>query len=119
MSENIIEICAEKNVHDELVRKVQEAMPLEEEFYDLADFFKNFGDPTRLKILYALMESDMCVCDISETLGISQSAVSHQLRILKQAKLVRFVRDGKSVIYSLDDDHVRSVIEKGKSHIEE
>ena len=92
-------------------------MPNEEMLYDLADLFKVFSDTTRIKILYALMESELCVADIAETVGASQSAVSHQLRILKQARLVKFQRDGKSVIYSLSDDHVHTMLAQGMSHI--
>ena len=92
-------------------------MPDEELLYDLADLFKIFADTTRIKILYALMIDDMCVACIAETVGASQSAVSHQLRILKQARLVKFRREGKQVIYSLSDDHVHTVLAQGMSHI--
>ena len=78
-----------------------------------------FGDSTRIKILYALLESEMCVCDIAQLLGLTQSAVSHQLRVLKANKLVRNRREGKTVFYSLDDDHVRSILEMGMEHLEE
>ena len=114
-----IETCSECIIHQETVKKVLSEMPAEEQLYDLADFFKTFGDTTRIKILYVLMQSEMCVCDIAETLNISQSAISHQLRILKQAKLVKSVRDGKSVIYSLDDSHVQNVIMQALNHINE
>lgn len=92
-------------------------MPDEEMLYDLADLFKVFSDTTRIKILYALMGAELCVADIAETVGATQSAVSHQLRILKQARLVKFQRDGKSVIYSLSDDHVHTMLAQGMSHI--
>ena len=92
-------------------------MPDEMMLYDLAELFKVFGDSTRIKILYVLFESEMCVCDIAQLLGISQSAVSHHLRVLKQSKLVKFRKDGKSVIYSLTDDHVRTIIDQGLEHI--
>ena len=92
-------------------------MPTEDQMYDLAELFKVFGDSTRIRILYVLFESDVCVADISETLNMTQSAISHQLRILKQAKLVSARRDGKSVIYSLADDHVRTIIAQGQEHI--
>lgn len=92
-------------------------MPDEELLYDLADLFKVFGDTTRIKILYALMEQDLCVADLAEIIGASQSAVSHQLRTLKQARLVKFQRDGKNVIYSLSDDHVYTVLAQGMTHI--
>lgn len=94
-----------------------ECMPDEELLYELADLFKVFGDTTRIKILYALMEQDLCVADLAEIIGASQSAVSHQLRTLKQARLVKFQRDGKNVIYSLSDDHVYTVLAQGMSHI--
>ena len=94
-----------------------DGMPGEELLYDLADLFKVFGDTTRIKILYALMGKDLCVAEIAEVIGATQSAVSHQLRTLKQARLVRFQRDGKSVIYSLADDHVYTVLSQGMNHI--
>ena len=87
--------------------------------YDLAELFKMFADSTRVKILYALFESELCVCDIAKVLGLTQSAVSHQLRILKGGKLVKYRREGKIVFYSLADDHVRSIIEMGMDHISE
>ena len=91
----------------------------EEELYDLAELFKIFGDSTRIRILYVLFESEMCVCDIAQLLSLSQSAVSHQLRLLKQSRLVKSRRDGKTVFYSLADDHVRTIIDQGKEHVEE
>lgn len=94
-------------------------MPSEEELYDLAELFKVFGDSTRIRILYELFGGEMCVTDIAEDLGMTQSAISHQLRVLKASRLVKFRRDGKTVYYSLDDDHVRSIIEKGVEHIME
>lgn len=93
------------------------SMPNEEILYDLADLFKVFADTTRIKILYALMEQDLCVAHIAEAIGATQSAVSHQLRILKQARLVKFKREGKSIIYSLSDDHVHTMLAQGMSHI--
>jgi DNA-binding transcriptional ArsR family regulator len=92
-------------------------MPDDESLYDLADLFKVFADTTRIKILYALMNGELCVADIAETVGATQSAVSHQLRILKQARLVKFQRDGKNVVYSLADDHVYTVLAQGMTHI--
>ena len=92
-------------------------MPDEELLYDLADFFKTFGDTTRVKILYALMEQDLCVADLAEAIGATQSAVSHQLRTLKQSRLVRAKREGKNVVYSLSDDHVHSIFDQGMTHI--
>lgn len=98
-------------------RQAIDEMPSEEVLYDLADLFKVFADTTRIKILYSLMEEDMCVACIAEAVGVSQSAVSHQLRILKQARLVKFQRDGKQLIYSLADDHVHTVLAQGMNHI--
>ncbi|MBQ2276682.1 MAG: helix-turn-helix transcriptional regulator, partial [Lachnospiraceae bacterium] len=94
-------------------------MPDEEELYDLAELFKVFGDSTRIRILYVLFESEMCVCDIATALNMNQSAISHQLKILKQAKLVKNRREGKSVFYFLADSHVRTIIDQGREHIEE
>ena len=94
-------------------------MPDDEVLYELADLFRVFGDSTRIKILYALHENELCVQDIANAVELSQSAVSHQLRVLKDTKLVRFRRDGKTVYYALDDDHVRSILSMGMDHIEE
>lgn len=104
-----------QGVFDE--KRLQDSMPDEELLYDLADLFKTFGDTTRIKILYALMERELCVADIAETIGATQSAVSHQLRTLKQSRLVRAKRDGKNVMYSLSDDHVHSMLDQGMTHI--
>lgn len=106
-------------IHPEILRKVEESLPDLELLYDLAELFKVFGDSTRIRILYALAESEMCVCDLAKLLDISQSAVSHQLRVLKQAKLVRHRREGKTVYYALADAHVETIINQGMSHIEE
>ena len=103
----------------ELVNKILENQPADEYLYDLAELFKIFGDSTRIKILYALIESELCVGDIAQLLNLSQSAVSHQLRILKDAKLVKFRRDGKTIFYSLDDEHVRNILSMGMEHVEE
>ncbi|MCR4605589.1 MAG: metalloregulator ArsR/SmtB family transcription factor [Eubacterium sp.] len=92
-------------------------MPSEEELYDLAELFKVFGDTTRIRILYELFGGELCVSDIADKLGMTQSAISHQLRVLKANRLVRFRRDGKTIYYSLDDDHVRSIIEMGVEHV--
>ena len=100
-------------------KEITETMPPEEEMNDLADFFRIFGDATRLKILYALKFSEMCVLDIAQLLGMSQSAISHQLRILKQSRLVKFRREGKTIFYSLEDEHVRSILSLGMEHLEE
>ena len=94
-------------------------MPDEDELYDLAELFKVFGDSTRIRILFVLFESEVCVCDLAETLNMTQSAVSHQLRILKQAKLIKNRREGKSIFYSLADGHVTTIISQGIEHIEE
>lgn len=99
-------------------KKREKTIPEETELYDLAELFKVFGDSTRIRILFVLFEAEMCVCDISDVLNMTQSAISHQLKILKQSKLVKSRREGKSIIYSLDDDHVRSIIAMGREHIE-
>ncbi|MEA4973091.1 hypothetical protein SDC9_75991 [bioreactor metagenome] len=99
------------------IDKVLEKMPDEEILYDIAELYKIFGDSTRIKILYALFESEMCVYDVAQLLNMSMSAISHQLRILKQAKLVKFRRDGKTIYYSLADDHVRTILDQGMEHI--
>lgn len=106
-------------VHEDIVSKVVDSMPDEEKLYDLADFFKVFGDSTRIKILYVLMCSEMCVCDIAELLKMTQSAISHQLRVLRQMNLVRTRRDGKTVYYSLADGHIESILHQGYEHIDE
>ena len=106
-------------VHEDVVNKVMAQMPPEETLYDLAELYKVFGDTTRIRILYALFESELCVNDMAQLLGLSQTAVSHQLRVLKNNKLVTFRKEGKIVFYSLSDDHVRSIIETGMEHIEE
>lgn len=103
----------------DLVETVKADLPSDEFLYDLAELFKVFGDSTRIKVLFALFESELCVGDIAQVLNLSQSAVSHQLRILKQFKLVKFRRQGKTIYYSLDDDHVRSIIAMGAEHVEE
>ena len=103
--------CEYLNVHEDAVAQVLETL------YDLSELFRVFGDSTRIKILYVLFESELCVCDIARLLNLTQSAVSHQLRILKASNLVRFRREGKTVFYSLDDDHVRSVLALGMEHV--
>lgn len=106
-------------IHEDVVEKLKAELPPDEILYDLAELFKVFGDTTRIRILYALFESELCVNDMAQLLGLSQTAVSHQLRVLKNNKLVRFRKEGKIVFYSLDDDHVRSIIEMGMEHVEE
>ena len=114
-----IECCEQTEVHEELLRIVRRDMPQEEKLYDLSELFKVFGDSTRIRILFVLFEAEVCVCDLAEALGMTQSAVSHQLRILKQSKLVKSRREGKSIFYSLADGHVRTIINQGLEHIEE
>ena len=118
-TQKMIECCESHEVHKDLLKIVNEKLPSETELYDLAELFKVFGDSTRIKILYALMEDEMCVCDIAELLHMTQSAISHQLRVLKQASLVKYRKEGKTVYYSLADDHVHIIIAKGMEHIKE
>ncbi len=113
------DICEVNVIHQEAVNKVKKIMPEDDVIYDLAELFKVFADSTRMKIIYALMENDLCVCDIAAIVGTTQSAISHQLRILKQSKLVKYRKDGKVVYYSLDDDHIAQIVKKGREHIEE
>ena len=102
-----------------LLERVETDMPDEESLYDLAELFKVFGDTTRIRILYALFEAQLCVCDIAQVLGMTQSAISHQLRVLKQARLGRSRREGKQIYYFLADDHVRTILGQGMEHISE
>lgn len=111
--------CEYIHIHEDIVKEVIEDLPEEEELCDLADFFKIFADTTRIKILYVLLKHEMCVCDISQLLKTSQSAISHQLRTLKQMKLVKNRREGKTIFYSLSDDHIKSIISQGLEHINE
>ncbi|MEA4954118.1 MAG: metalloregulator ArsR/SmtB family transcription factor [Pseudoflavonifractor sp.] len=113
------ERCEFIHVHQDVVDQVKENMPDEETLYDLADLFRIFADSTRIKILYVLFESEMCVCDIAQLLGMTQSAISHQLRALKQSKLVKYRREGKTVFYSLADSHVRTILNQGIEHVGE
>ena len=117
--EQEVERCEYMYVHQDVVNKVKQDMPQDETLYDLAELFKVFGDSTRIKILYALFEAELCVCDIAQLLSVSQTAVSHQLRVLKINKLVKFRKEGKNVFYSLADDHVRRIIDQGIEHVEE
>ncbi|MCI8296167.1 MAG: helix-turn-helix transcriptional regulator [Lachnospiraceae bacterium] len=114
-----VECCDVYQVHEELVKEVNEKMPDEDTLYDLAELFKVFGDSTRIRILYVLFEAELCVCDIAQTLNMTQSAISHQLKILKQSRLVKNRKEGKQVFYSLADDHVRTIIFQGREHIDE
>lgn len=111
--------CEFMHVHESVVRKVESVMPEEQELIDLAEFFKVFGDSTRIKILYVLGQSEMCVCDIAALLQMGQSAISHQLRVLKQMRLVKFRREGKTVFYSLADGHIETILAQGMEHINE
>lgn len=111
--------CDCEVIHGTVVEAVQDRMPEDSELYDLADFFKIFGDSTRAKIMWALEESEMCVCDVAVLLNMTKSAISHQLRVLKQSNLVKYRKEGKIVYYSLADDHVKAILEMGMEHIRE
>ena len=111
--------CEFMHVHEEIVEKVEGVMPDEQQLLDLSEFFKIFGDSTRIKILYVLSQSEMCVCDIATLLQMGQSAISHQLRVLKQMRLVSFRRDGKTVFYKLADAHIQTILAQGMEHISE
>ena len=113
------ETCDAIEVHSDLLKIVNTTLPEETELYDLAELFKVFGDSTRIRILFVLFEVEVCVCDLAAALNMTQSAISHQLRILKQNRLVKSRRDGKAVFYSLADSHVRTIINQGMEHIEE
>lgn len=117
--EKELDCCEVNEVHSSVLQKIIVEMPDEIELYNLAELFKVFGDSTRIRILYVLFEAEVCVCDLASALNMNQSAISHQLKILKQNKLVKARREGKSVFYSLADDHVRTIIAKGQEHIEE
>jgi len=117
--DNKAAICDCDVIHADLVEKVKRCMPIEEKLYDLADFFKMFGDSTRIKLLWALDKEEMCVCDLAVLLNMTKSAVSHQLKTLRQENLVKYRRDGKIVLYSLQDEHVKNILEIGFEHIEE
>ena len=112
-----IECC--HTIHEDNVKEVKDHMPSEEMLGDLADLFRVFGDSTRVKILFALFSSEMCVCDIADLLGMTHSAISHQLRVLKSARLVKSRKEGKTVFYSLDDDHIENIFKCGLDHIKE
>ncbi|MCD8337181.1 MAG: metalloregulator ArsR/SmtB family transcription factor [Lachnospiraceae bacterium] len=111
--------CDEYEVHENLLKIVNDTLPDETTLYDLAELFKVFGDSTRIRILYVLFEAEVCVCDLASALNMNQSAISHQLRILKANRLVKSRREGKSVFYSLADDHVRTILAQGEEHIKE
>ena len=112
-----IEFCNCSTIHEDVVEKVRNLIPPAETLYDLAELFKVFGDTTRTKILYALFQAEMCVCDMAALLGMSQSAISHQLKVLKHTRLVKHRRDGKIVYYSLDDDHIEKLFTAGLEHV--
>ena len=114
-----VETCEEKTIHPEQVDSVVKDLPPDEMLFDPAELFKIFGDSTRIKILYVLFEAELCVCDIAAVLGMSQSAISHQLRTIKQARLVKNRREGKTIYYSLADDHVKTIIGMAIEHLEE
>lgn len=111
--------CECEELHTDVIAEKREAMPDESTIYDLADFFKIFGDSTRMSILFAIDGAPMCVCDIAELLGMTKSAVSHQLKVLRQSDLITYRKSGKNVFYTLADDHVRDIIEKALEHIKE
>lgn len=117
MEERKDEVCDGCEVHEDLLKIVNETLPEETELYDLAELFKVFGDSTRIRILFVLFEAEVCVCDLAKALNMTQSAISHQLRILKQNKLVKNRREGKSIFYSLADDHVRAIISGQRAYL--
>ncbi len=119
MEQDLDLCCQEELVHPGALERVQGLMPKDETLYDLAELFKIFGDSTRVKMLYALLEGELCVCDLASLMEVSQSAVSHQLRVLKASKLVKFRREGRTVYYSLADEHVLSILSQGMEHIME
>jgi ArsR family transcriptional regulator len=111
------ESCSCNIIHEDVIAMVKSTMPSKEKLFDMAELFKVFGDNTRIKIICALLTAEMCVCDISALLGMNQSAISHQLRILKQTRLVKFRKEGKVVYYSLDDEHVKQIFDYGLLHV--
>lgn len=113
------DLCGCDRDHEKDTLSLRQHMPDDDMLFDLADFFKIFGDSTRVKILWALSQSELCVGDIADLLSMSQSAISHQLKVLKQSKLVKNRRDGKTILYSLADDHVTSILKQGLEHIKE
>lgn len=119
MKTNKIESCSCNIIHKDTVDKVKSLIPNDEILYDLADLFKVFSDSTRIKILCALFQSELCVCDLAALLNMSQSAISHQLRVLKSSRLVKFRREGKVIYYSLSDDHIEHIFNEGFKHVTE
>ena len=114
-----VECCDFLHAHEEVVEAVRRKLPGEDTLYDLTELVRIFGDSTRIRILYVLFEAEMCVCDIAALLGMTQSAISHQLRALKNARLVKSRREGKTVFYALADDHVKTIINQGLEHVSE
>ncbi|MDR1578858.1 MAG: metalloregulator ArsR/SmtB family transcription factor [Synergistaceae bacterium] len=112
-------VCDCDVIHEDVVNAVKEKIPDDSDIYDLSDFFKILGDSARTKIIWALDESEMCVCDLAVLLNMTKSAVSHQLRSLREANLVKNRREGKNIFYSLADDHVKQIFEKGLEHTRE
>ncbi|MEG0273606.1 MAG: metalloregulator ArsR/SmtB family transcription factor [Longicatena sp.] len=110
-------VCGEHNVHEDVVERIQKMMRSEDEYNRLGTLFKMFSDPTRLKILSLLFQEELCVCDISCLLDMSQSAVSHQLSVLRASRLIKYRREGKNIFYSLDDEHIQKIYDAGLSHI--
>lgn len=119
MAKTEAECCDTVQIHEDAIRMAKGHMPADETLRELADFFKVFGDTTRIKILCVLFQSELCVCDLAEVLKMTQSAISHQLRVLKQMKLVKNRREGKTVYYSLADDHIQTIMNQGMEHISE
>ena len=118
LNEDII-LCQENKVHFDILKKITQKIPDEEKIFDLSELFKVLGDPTRMKILFVLFESEACTCDLAEALKMTSSAISHQLKILQRAKLIKSKREGRAVIYSLSDKHVGTIISQGMEHVEE
>lgn len=119
INENEALQCEYSHVHEEIIRKVNTLMPSEDTLFDLSELYKLFGDSTRIKILYCLFANEMCVCDIATLLQMTQSAISHQLAVLKRSKLVAARREGKTVFYALADSHVRTILDQGIEHVTE
>lgn len=119
MQKTEVECCDIPCIHEEAVHMAEQKMPDGQTLQELANFYKVFGDPTRIKILFVLFQSEMCVCDLAEVLQMTQSAISHQLRLLKQMKLVKNRREGKTVFYSLADGHIQTILDQGMEHISE
>ncbi|MDD4566219.1 MAG: metalloregulator ArsR/SmtB family transcription factor [Eubacteriales bacterium] len=117
MNNNEAPKCDCAVIHEDVVNRVKGEMPEEEQLYDLSELFKSISDQTRLKILFALSKNEMCVCDIAALLGMSQSAISHQLRVLRNVRLVKHQKEGKVVYYTLDDDHVNAIFKQGLDHV--